>query len=375
MEYVDYQKLAEQYASFLIAVGGISITVLALVLNLNPKSGESHESTEGYTRSFLVAALVVAALSCFVGVQMLAETAAFTNFTKPIEPTNVTKPVESTNATETAALPNLPESIKFTHPTTKFTHPTKRADRLFLLASSNIFVAIILAFFALMVLPLASGKVHHKSMKPISMLFFLVLFGALYWAVLAGLYRMPVPGRESAILQALVISLIWGFFFYYLTEPKKWSFITKLVKCLLFTRPMKWSLRRKLRKRLLRTRLRKLLLRIRLRKRLRRIRLRKWVLHTRASKEWLRWEVLPKRWQLWLTFAPSALLTSGSLIWFTWIFSTGNQATLLEATIHEGRFFSLSIGLSYASLMVAGIINICKGKFANEQVITENATS
>jgi hypothetical protein len=37
MDYVDYQKLAEQYASFLVAVGGISITVLAIVLTLRPE--------------------------------------------------------------------------------------------------------------------------------------------------------------------------------------------------------------------------------------------------------------------------------------------------------------------------------------------------
>jgi hypothetical protein len=248
MEHVDYQKLAEQYASFLVAIGGVSITVLALVLNLNANQGESDESTEGDPRSFLVTALVVAALSCFVGAQMMAETAAFT-------------------------------------------YQSKKADPLFLLASTNIFVAIVLVFFALIFFPLTSRKVHLASIKPISILFFLIVAGALYWAILAGLYRMLVPGRELAIGLAVVAGLAWAGIFSRLSMTKS------------------------------------------------------------------------KRWFLWATFTPSALLTVGSLLWFTWIYSNGNAEKLKTAGIQEVVFFGISIALSYASLLVAGIKTMSGNKF------------
>lgn len=68
MEHVDYQKLSEQYASFLVAVGGVSITVLTLVLSLSPNPKDPPPA-EGDSRSFLVVALILAALSCFIGAQ------------------------------------------------------------------------------------------------------------------------------------------------------------------------------------------------------------------------------------------------------------------------------------------------------------------
>jgi hypothetical protein len=240
MQNVDYQKLSEQYASFLVAVGGVSITVLTLVLSLGSNSGEPYLPTEGDSRSFLVVALVVAALSCFVGAQMMAETAAFTQKNK------------------------------------------ENADRLFLLASGNIFVAIVLVFFALMLLPLSSGKVHLESIKPISIgLFFPIVAGALYWAILAGKYRMRVSGRERAIWRSIITGLIWGIILYLLP--------------------------------------------------------------------------ISERWFLWLTFAPSALLTIISLAWFAWIFKDGHSISLKKARIQEIWFFSLSITISYASLVAAAI--------------------
>jgi hypothetical protein len=295
MEFVDYQKLAEQYASFLVAIGGVSITVLALVLTLTPKSGESPELTEPGPRTFLVIALIVATLSCFVGAQMMAETAAFTNYTEPVKCDADNKPVGCINYTKPVPPAIYPETVTFTR-------PPKKADRLFLLASSNIFVAIILVFFALMLIPRLSHTVHLQSLKPIPYLFFLIVAGALYWAIFAGQYRMIVDGRGRAIILALVISLIWGFSLY------------------------------KLR--------------------------------------------IPKRWQLWATFAPSALLTVFSLAWFTWLYTDGDQKSLLEATIYEVWFFSISIGLSYAALVATGIKIVLGKQFtdassADEQSIGE----
>jgi len=57
---VDYQKLSERYANFLVAVGGVSITVLAVVLSL----GESDSSgSKSASRAFLVAALLAATVA------------------------------------------------------------------------------------------------------------------------------------------------------------------------------------------------------------------------------------------------------------------------------------------------------------------------
>ena len=75
MEAVDYLKLSEQYATFLVAVGGVSITVLALVLSWG--SDPVEPPAEIGSRSFLVAALIVATIACFIGAHMMAETAAF----------------------------------------------------------------------------------------------------------------------------------------------------------------------------------------------------------------------------------------------------------------------------------------------------------
>src|SRR5712692_10226635 len=67
---VDYLKLSELYASFLAALGGVSITVLTLVLTL-PKN-----PVAGILSRFSVAALSVATISCFTGAHLMAETAA-----------------------------------------------------------------------------------------------------------------------------------------------------------------------------------------------------------------------------------------------------------------------------------------------------------
>ncbi len=68
---LDYLRLSELYASFLAALGGVSITVLTLVLTLYPKP------VVGNLSRFWVAALFVATISCFTGAHLMAETVAF----------------------------------------------------------------------------------------------------------------------------------------------------------------------------------------------------------------------------------------------------------------------------------------------------------
>src|SRR5712692_10049124 len=128
MEEVDYAKLSGQYASFLVAVGGVSITVLTLVLSFNRSPNTSAPTlTEKNARMFLVAALIAATVSCFVGAHMMAETAAF-----------------------------------FTHCGKKSPEKAeiRLGKRLFVLASSNIFIAITLVLFSIVLLPAATGEVE-----------------------------------------------------------------------------------------------------------------------------------------------------------------------------------------------------------------------
>jgi hypothetical protein len=141
----DYLTLSRQYATFLTAAAGVSSTVLALVLSfqLNPKP-------------VLVAALIVATVSCFAGVLMMAETAAFIQESKGVS----------------------------------------SGKRLFLLASINIYIGIMLLIFALMLLPVASGKVATKDIKLITGSILLVtIIGELSWMYRSAVSRMPVPAQ------------------------------------------------------------------------------------------------------------------------------------------------------------------------------------
>lgn len=187
MNKVDYQKLSEQYAGFLVAVGGVSITVLTLVLSLGPEVA----ATEVNLRSFLVAALLVATVTCFVGAHMMAETAAFIECDK-------------------AHHPNSPSG-----------------QRLFVLASLNIFIASILVLFALMLLPTSSGRVHAASLAPISVgVFLLVTVGVVCWMILAAYHRMSdrrmsKTGRCWAIWAPLSGVSALGCILYFLPVSKE----------------------------------------------------------------------------------------------------------------------------------------------------------
>lgn len=234
MRQVDYLKLSEQYASFLVAIGGVSITVLTLVLSFNP------ESARPELTAFLVAALIVATVSCFAGAHMMAETAAYITYFK--------------------------ERVS--------------GERLFLLASTNIFIAIILVLFALMLLPTASGKVHEDyqdSIKLISVsVFAVVVIAAICWMARASIYRMPAPKGWRAIMPAVVLGALW------------------IVGLCVY--------------------------------------------------------LIPHNWLLQASFIPIIFFTVVSLVYFTWTFKNGGEASNFDIF-----FFSSAIILTYISLVVAGI--------------------
>lgn len=174
---VDYLKLSEQYASFLVGIGGVSITVLALVLSFSSKSN-----------AFLVASLVVATISCFTGAHMMAETAAFISHSKG-KPTG---------------------------------------ERLFLLASINIFIAVVLVIFALMLLPMVLlEKDKADEIKLISTsVFAFVIIAVLSWMSLS-IYRMPAQQGWIPIGVTFFVSIVLGIMLYSISKEflLGWSFI------------------------------------------------------------------------------------------------------------------------------------------------------
>jgi hypothetical protein len=197
MKEVDFAKLSEQYASFLVAAGGVSITVLTLVLTLGSEPAQTgnislhqmilEQAEQGpleYSRTFLAAALLVATACCFIGAHMMAETAAY------------------------------------------FTHDKDRSlgGRLFLLASTNIFIAIVLILFALVLLPSASARVDAESVRPIS-LFALLLIAAvaLLWMCLAISRRTTLHKFDPPLKCILIFSagtvITWGVIFYCFLVP------------------------------------------------------------------------------------------------------------------------------------------------------------
>jgi hypothetical protein len=192
MKKVNYAKLSEQYANFLVAVGGVSITVLTLVLGLSSREVSLSE-TEIVARVYLVAALTAATVSCFIGAHMMAETAAhFTNYEEKITVTS-----------ERISVP--------------------LGHRLFVLATSNIFVAVTLVLFSIVLLPMATG--NSDIALSLRFLFYLafigILSGALVWMALAAIDRTGVGKKGSpALIFAGVVGLITGVLCYGSTELK-----------------------------------------------------------------------------------------------------------------------------------------------------------
>lgn len=180
---VDYLKLSEQYASFLVAAGGVSITVLTLVLTFGLESAYGRD-----LRTYLAAALVVAIISCFTGAHLMAETAAFISHSRII-----LAPLSG--------------------------------ERLFLLAGINIFIAVTLIIFALMLLPLASGKVNTvdiQMIKPICIsVFVFVIAAVVCWLVFSVTIRSPRVQGCSAVLMfitVVILGVLWGSLLYKYTE-------------------------------------------------------------------------------------------------------------------------------------------------------------
>jgi hypothetical protein len=196
MKEVDYAKLSEQYGGFLVAAGGVSITVLAVILSLT-RGLTSSEQAVGLclqpcvpnekveaARLFLVAALIVGTVSCFAGAHMMAETAAF--FTQ----------------------------LKERLPRKRPRHKILLGQRLFVLATAHVFISIGLILFAIVLLPTVTGLGRLVAgMKLISAVVLIgVLLAALVWMVLATIDRTSTVQRDWYVIAiGLVIGLGAGF--------------------------------------------------------------------------------------------------------------------------------------------------------------------
>jgi hypothetical protein len=221
METVDYLKLSEQYANFLVAIGSVSITVLTLVLSL----GSDSVRTKGvYLRSYLVAALIVAALACFIGAHMMAETASFIEFHQKPHSSTGKETSSSIELHYSAQTQTDEERASLTEP--HLMPPPPTGDRLFLFASINIFIGITLVLFASMLLPTSSGRVLVASLAPISVgVFLLIVFCLVYWMILAAEFRMPVPHSGWAIWPAIVIAVLSILLLCRLNIPQKYMLL------------------------------------------------------------------------------------------------------------------------------------------------------
>jgi len=228
--------MATQYASFLAAVGGVSITVLALILNLRNKP---KAEALRFSRVFLITALIVATVSCFVGAHMLVETAAAISYARNVPQTCNNQPAPVDCVRETFPGFNAPQDCEnMQNPDcvkkmwAKLKEETS-GQRLFLLASTNIFISALLVLFALMLLPTASSE-SNRAITPISILVYaLVTTGIIVWMALGGFNRMQAANLSATSAWTVAFSLIC--FFAVVAIPRKYLLLTTFFTSIVFT--------------------------------------------------------------------------------------------------------------------------------------------
>lgn len=210
--HIDYGKLAEQYASFLSALGGVSITVLTLVLSLDSLRKELKQADGGENlrpaevepgrpnyRPHLIAALIVATVTCFVGAHLMAETASFVN-----------------SFISGQAIQGSPGVTK------------PLGERLFLLASINIYIAVTVVIFALMLLTAEYKRSNDNvpGVRRISMcVFCAVVLCILCWMVVSATLRMPPQNWERAELLPIAAVALLGLALWLKLKHRLWNYL------------------------------------------------------------------------------------------------------------------------------------------------------
>lgn len=160
MVLIDNIELAKSYGGFMVALGGVSITVLTLVLTLKK------EISNPRLFLFLTAALIVATIVCFVGAQGMAETSA------------------------------IPATV------------ARGARRLYMVASVNVFIAAALFTFSLMLLPRVYDDDMPDGLKGIGFwAFFGLQVGAFAWMV-SFIIHLGHPQSLQGLLAAGATALL-----------------------------------------------------------------------------------------------------------------------------------------------------------------------
>lgn len=160
MVLIDNIELAKSYGGFMVALGGVSITVLTLVLTLKK------EISNPRLFLFLTAALIVATIVCFVGAQGMAETSA------------------------------IPATVP------------AGARRLYMVASVNVFIAAALFMFSLMLLLRVYDAEMPDALKGIAFWsFFGIQIGAFCWMI-SFILQLDHPQTPWGLLAALLTVLL-----------------------------------------------------------------------------------------------------------------------------------------------------------------------
>lgn len=194
---IDYGKLSEQYASFLSALASVSITVLAIVLSLPGLQPRRRARGEVNYRPHLIVALIVATVTSFVGAQLMAETASYVS-----------------SFITGQAVAGTPEPS------------TPLGQRLFLLASINIYVAGMVIIFALMLLTAEYKRANEDAhgVRRISMCIFgAVVFCILWWMFFSVAIRMPSRNVALAVFGPIVVVGLLGWAFRRLWRESLWD--------------------------------------------------------------------------------------------------------------------------------------------------------
>lgn len=153
-------ELAKSYGQFMVALGGVSITVLTLVLTLRKEIADQR------LFFFLNAALTVAAIVCFVGAHGMAEVSA------------------------------IPEVELF------------GARRLYMVTSVNVYMAAALFLFALMLLPRVYDGHMPVGLKAIPFWSFIgIEIGAMAWMV-SFIAQLDHPYSRHGLISAGVTALL-----------------------------------------------------------------------------------------------------------------------------------------------------------------------
>jgi hypothetical protein len=258
--HADYAHLSGQYASFLSALGGISITVLTIVLAIK-STGRSK------LFSALVSALVVATLACFVGAHLMSQTAALTREKEPAAQSANAQTLPNNQPDNRQQAANANQGDIKEPPPRNQPPPNEQKPlvaRHFVYSSANVYFALMLISFAMMLLPkayikdgkdqppksdppervrTAEGIMTRDDSEAISTItkwvFYFVVGSAYFWSFYYYSYRFNKPEPtmwvvKVFVLGTLIIAAVWVAYLLVMGRFKDeklrtWTFIIHII--------------------------------------------------------------------------------------------------------------------------------------------------